>query len=391
MNRESFCWLLLLVAVGGVSPQCAGAAETKFDLERGLRVSSDDKRWQLDVDARVDGDAARFKSDVTPLPDQKLLRHARLGLALGFGRHVSARVDREFGKVSPGWKNVWLQYRFNDRFALRAGSQAVPFGLDEAAGSDTLMFTERALGNALAPGILEGVMLRAQGAHWGASAGLFGNDISNDDTRKMDGRSAIARLAFAPINEERTTFHLGASIEYRDANTGASVRYRSRPEIEESSVRLVDTGTLAAVSRLLTAEADMAWAPGAFTLQIEAVRSTVKRDLAGDLTFQGANAAVSFVFTGERRSYRVGTGSFGSIKPRHKWGAIELAARVSRLDLEDGTVSGGVEDNVTVALNWYWTRGSRLAIDYVKIHASPNRNGIDESPDALLLRLQLGF
>jgi phosphate-selective porin OprO/OprP len=233
--------------------------------------------------------------------------------------------------------------------------------------------------------------LRAQGARWSASGGVFGNDIKDEDTRKIPGRSAIARLVFAPVNEDRNTLHIGASFEYRDADAGASVRFRARPETAATDVRLIDTGTIAGVAHLMTVEADFAWAPGPFTLQFEGLRSTVARDLSGSLSFQGVSVATSFVFTGERRSYRVGTGSFGSIKPKHKWGAIELAGRYSHLDLEDGTITGGTENNGTVALNWYWTRGSRLALDYIKVDAKPNRNGVNESPSALLLRLQLGF
>lgn len=391
MKARTLRYTFTLALAASLGAQVAPAAETRFDLEHGLRVRSDDRRWQLDIDARVHYDAARFNSDVTPLADDQALRRARLGFGLEFADRVAARVDYEFGKVSPGWKNLWLQYAFTENVTLRAGNQTVPFGLDESASSDSLMFMERALPNALAPRILQGALLRIQGKHWSASTGLFGNDISDEDTRKMKGHSAIARVAYAPVNEDRSTFHVGASFEYRDASPGASVRYRTRPEVAVTSVRLIDTGTIAGVANLETMEADLAWAPGPFTLQFEALRSIVSRDLAGDLGFQGVSGAVSFVLTGERRPYRVGTGSFGSIRPRHKWGAIEIAGRYSHLDLTDGSIAGGTEDNVGVALNWYWTRGSRLALDYIKVRARPNRLGVDESPDILSLRLQLGF
>jgi len=374
--------------LGGAS---AVAAETKFDLERGLRVRGDDKRWQLDVDARVHYDAGRFQSDVTPLADDQILRRARLALGFEYADRLSARTEYDFGQYSPGWKSIWAQYQFNETFALRAGVQVVPFGLDKSASSDALMFVERPLANALAPGILQGVLLRAQGARWSASGGVFGNDIKDEDTRKIPGRSTLARLVFAPVNADRNTLHIGTSYEYRNADAGASVRFRTRPETAVTNVRLIDTGTIAGVSHLMTAEADLAWAPGPFTLQLEAARSTVERDLLDSLRFQGVSVSTSFVFTGERRSYHVGTGSFGSIKPKRKWGAIELAGRYSHLDLEDGAIAGGVESNGTVALNWYWTRGSRLALDYIMVNAKPNRRGVDESPNVLTLRFQLGF
>ena len=40
-------------------------------------------------------------------------------LLIEFADRVAARVDYEFGQVSRGWKNVWLQYQFNKHFRVR--------------------------------------------------------------------------------------------------------------------------------------------------------------------------------------------------------------------------------------------------------------------------------
>ena len=53
------------------------------------------------------------------------------------------------------------------------------------------------------------------------------------------------------------------------------------------------------------------------------------------------------------------------------WGAFEVAARVSRIDLDDevddfvGGVRGGVSNNVSLALNWYFNPYVRLSLNYV--------------------------
>ena len=79
------------------------------------------------------------------------------------------------------------------------------------------------------------------------------------------------------------------------------------------------------------------------------------------------------------------------IKPKSKYGAWELAARYSEVDLEDKTVTGGEEDNTTLGVNWYLNRNIRFMANYVWTNADPDSRGNSESPNIFELRAQVVF
>jgi phosphate-selective porin OprO/OprP len=88
--------------------------------------------------------------------------------------------------------------------------------------------------------------------------------------------------------------------------------------------------------------------------------------------FSGGYAQASYFLTGERRVYGRRSGSFGRVVPRRsfnpskgRWGAFELAARVSYLDLDDADVRGGRQFNTALGVNWYLHAHVRLEANYV--------------------------
>jgi phosphate-selective porin OprO/OprP len=254
---------------------------------------------------------------------------------------------------------------------------------------------ERALPTSLAPGLLRGAVLRTRGKHWSMAIGAFGNDLADEDRRKLNGRSALVRAVWQPVNGRSADLGFGISAETRRADAGATARIRARPESAPTDARLVDTGTLHIGTGISTLGADGYWSQGPLMLAAEYLQSrVVLADSAAPTsstvsTLRGWTASAAWTLTGEHRGYRVATGSLAAIDPRHRWGALELAVRRSTLDLEDGTITGGVETNSGVALNWYWNRNSRLAVNYIRVDAQPNRRGIDESPTVLQARFQL--
>ena len=102
--------------------------------------------------------------------------------------------------------------------------------------------------------------------------------------------------------------------------------------------------------------------------------------------FSGGYVQVAYTLTGENRAYdkRIGTLAreyFGHEGPYSKayivrdadgnicssWGAWEIAARYSYVDLNDGSgtnrIQGGEMDGVTLALNWYLNNNLNVMFD----------------------------
>ena len=102
---------------------------------------------------------------------------------------------------------------------------------------------------------------------------------------------------------------------------------------------------------------------------------------AKDLFFWGVYVQASWFPTGEHRNYDTNKGIFKRVKLKENfslsqgtWGALELAARYSHLDLNDNGVRGGIENNVTLGANWYLYSNLRLMLNWVhaqRAHIKP--------------------
>jgi phosphate-selective porin OprO/OprP len=119
--------------------------------------------------------------------------------------------------------------------------------------------------------------------------------------------------------------------------------------------------------------AELAWVCGPFSIQSETKASWIKLTPDGDrVGVWGSYAEVSYFLTGEHRAYKKSRGIFTRVKPTNpfnpaqgKWGAWEVAARYSYIDLTDENVRGGTLWDVTAALNWYLYPNFRWMMNYV--------------------------
>ena len=89
-----------------------------------------------------------------------------------------------------------------------------------------------------------------------------------------------------------------------------------------------------------------------------------------DAKFDGWYVQASYVLTGERRRYSFTSGTFQGVKPRRKWGAVEVGVRYSTLDLDNSGVTGGDGKDWTIGLNWYLRENLRLMFNYIHVDAT---------------------
>jgi phosphate-selective porin OprO/OprP len=76
------------------------------------------------------------------------------------------------------------------------------------------------------------------------------------------------------------------------------------------------------------------------------------------------------------------------VKPKRRWGALELALRYSALNLVDENVIGGDEQNLTFGLNWYLNRNLRMMFNFVQVDADLRNTLETDRPRIYQLRLQ---
>ena len=196
------------------------------------------------------------------------------------------------------------------------------------------------------------------------------------------------------------------------------------PEIRVDGERLVSTGEISARGGSLwgleaVANIRNVYISGEFyEFGVDRSPSCTGCAVLGDPRFSGWYVTAAWVLTGERRIYQpVATNSsfatFGnpqlatalSFNGRN-WGAWEIAARYSDLDLNwhagglqttcvgafAGCIRGGEEKIWTVGLNWYLSNNVRMEFDYMaidvnKLNAAGQQAG--QALGAIGTRLQL--
>ena len=360
--------------------------------ERGITAQSGD--LELNLGGRLHLDAAVF--DDPSIPGTGItgtaVRRARLELSGKLSKSLRFRVEREFAGKSKGWRNLWLAYSPVDWLEIKGGNLTVPFSMEDLQSSNTMPFVERSLASGLAPGFGLGGAATANGKKWSASAGYFTDALSNEAGRSTErGRGVAGRVTFAPINAHGNVIHFALSGERRSFNATERMRFSADPG-STLAPQLMSSGTIRGLdhSWAWNGEAGAAFGPLLVQAQITGVR--MSRPLAGDLSFSGQTVQAGWLVTGGRYNYAENQGVFGGPNLKRGKGAIEVAARYSRLDLDNATVNRGIGRAITGGANWYINRNLRVMANYTdsRVHF-PGRITRDEHNKVGVARLQVNF
>lgn len=185
---------------------------------------------------------------------------------------------------------------------------------------------------------------------WTASIGLYRDSFGFSGS----GAGATARLThllWASTDGSRF-MHVGAAWRHRPDDNG-SIRYRGRPGSNVAD-NFVDTGDFAATGAHHVG-VEALWNQGGLSVLGEYILARVSAPTYGNPLFQGVYLTGSWVLTGEHRDYDRAAGLARRLVPRGRWGAPEIVARYSAVDLESRGIRGGSFDRFEVGLNWWAT------------------------------------
>ncbi len=194
------------------------------------------------------------------------------------------------------------------------------------------------------------------------------------------GYDATARVTGLPVYEDNGAelIHLGFSAAVRDPKT--PVDFAARPETHlatnfVNTMPLVNKAGSSDASQVELENGEFRGIYGPFAVQSEVTAVQVNRTGAGDCYFNGGYVDASYMITGEHLGYDRATGyddrlipfrNIGSYKDgKRGWGAWQLAARFSWIDLNSDGVRGGRLEDETLGLNWYLGPNIRLMFNYV--------------------------
>ena len=340
-----------------------------------LQFESEDKDFKFRVGGRIMLDGAIYDEDKTPLGNQAEVRRARLYMSGTLWRAWQFKTQFDFAGNKIGIRDLYLKYTDFKPVGITVGNFKEPFSLEGSTSSRYITFIERSMQDIFTPLRNMGIGVNTNGSNWSAAAGLFAAGIDDDEPTGLDESYGLTgRVTFVPILEDVHVVHLGASASYREMNDGNnSLRLAARPEAHTSDQKLIDTGTLTDVDSFNRYNVEVAWVQGPLSLQSQYVMMDISRDAGfDDLGFDGFYVEGSYFLTGESRVYNHKKGVFDypkvkSIAGMGGTGAWQIALRFSSLDLTDGSVIGGEEQNITAGLNWYATPNMRFMANYTQV------------------------
>lgn len=245
------------------------------------------------------------------------------------------------------------------------------FSLNKVMSGYSGWTMERAtINDATVPILADGVKwlgyLPDRGVLW--NLGFYGDWLSEGQSFSSYHRQYVALLLWLPIRSEaeRTLLHLGVNFRYGEVAHG-ELRLRSRPEAFPAPY-FVDTGAFPADdTRMASLEAyyrPRNWLVGGEYFVQEADSPT-----QGDPVSHGGDLVLSWLATGEVRTYNTRGAYFNAISPNRTVfeggpGAWELVARFSYIDLDSDPVRGGKFWRFTPMANWHLSDNLRLSVVY---------------------------
>ncbi len=328
------------------------------------------------------------------------------------------KMETEFANVNDfeirdtyfGFRNLpFLQ-------SLTIGNQKRPFGLDHLNSSRYNVFIAR-------PDVVEAFNEDARRlgiASYGVSDDLRYNwryGVWNLERIQDDGiyigdsyqLQAAGRLAttywWDEPSEGRGYGHFAVSGAVADPDeTGGpqnnnEARFRTRPEARTAK-RWLNTGRIDDVERFDILGLEHVFNYGAlqWTSEVQGLWNN-RNDGSEDADFWGGYTYVSYFLTGEHLPWSRESGTLGRVKPHENfflvnacdgergggWGAWQVAARYSHIDLNDADVFGGESDSVTLGLNWYWNQNANMQFNYVigRINDSAVVDGVGGAGDPI--------
>jgi phosphate-selective porin OprO/OprP len=393
--------------------------------------------FQVDGVAFRQGDASRFVyGDIDGGAD---FRRARLSAKGAVSDRMDYFMQMDFGFFGrPTFTDLWVDFKDAGPLGtIRVGQWKQPFSLEVASSYRYTTFMERAgTFQAFTPfrHIGVGFYDHSDDLNWTWAASYlrtgqdqYGGSLSTDGGNGIAGRLTHLLWYNGPSGEDY--LHVGGGY-FLNAPPNERYRYRSIPELFVGEFSLpagqpigtsgqaindvangtpffVDTGSLSGTSLTQTFGTEALLVRGPLSLQSEIMGSMVDTSTVGDGFLWGSYSQVGYFLTGEYRPYDRKAGAIDRVMPFDSltsagggFGAWEVAARWSYLDLTDREIRGGSMENLTFGLNWYVNPYCKCVFNYIHSWSESRqiRNGsimggtlIASQTDAFGMRCQVDF
>ncbi len=389
---------------------CASAQSAPSPLvakwNNGLDISTPDGANDIQIGALIELDG-RFGLDdpLHEVNDTFVMRRVRPIVQGRVVKYFEFRVMPDFGNGQTVLFDAYFDVRFTRTFRLRFGKDKTPLGLEQLYADYSLLLPERTLLTNLVPNRDVGV--QAQGDVFGGVvnyvAAVFNGvpDASNGDIDQDTHKDVAGRVTVRPFAKTTSAAlqGFGAAVgTTRGSETGLLPSYRSTAQ--QTFFSYAAGATADGVRTRVSPSAFYYYKSfGAFTEyahNTQAVRGPLG---TSEVTHTAWEVTGSYVLTGEPTSDRGVVPSRPFDPVRHQLGALQVAARHSRINLDPATFTLGLASaNSNRTASATGVAALLYANQYVKYVFSFERTVFDDDPHskrppehALVFRVQLNL
>lgn len=399
----------MIVAVTALAAAQTAPAppEPTVGFQDGFFVQANrDNRLLFGLVLQTDG---RFSvDDPTPITNTFTIRKARPTFSGRVARYFDFKVMPDFGNGTAAILDAYVDVRFSPRFRVRSGKDKTPVGYELLQGDAFLTFPERSLASSLVPN--RDVGIAAQGdlsPKLFYAAGVFNgvNDGTNStaDVDTNNGKDLAGRIVVQPFRHAANNTGALAGFGFQiGGSTGEQVGTLPvfRTSVGQTYFSYA-TGAAAAGRRNRVSPAAFYFyrSLGVFGEYMRSTQTVTRLGASRAITNTAWDVTASYLLTGEAASYGIVRPASPLDPPTGQWGALQLVARYSALDVDDeafttafaATGAADTARQLTAGLNWY-------PAAYVKYYATFERTTFEGGtaparPDenVVLFRVQLGF
>jgi phosphate-selective porin OprO/OprP len=331
--------------------------------------------------------------------DRILFRRLRIGIQGDIPDNMLYKLEVDFNNPNNpqlkdnfiGWKELPL---LNE---LLVGNQKRPYGLDHLNSSRYNVFLER-------PDIVEAFNQDAR--RFGVCSYGFSDDLAYNwrfgayMSQDIQNLGVVQQTSLGEDYQAEIAGRFANTIWYDETSDGrgyahwaisgtaastdptgeptSTARFQSRVEARTSQ-RWLDTGIILGADdyQLLGLEALLNVGPVQCVAELEQV--WMRRIADSNLYFSGGYVYVSYFLTGEHMTWDRELGILDRVQPFENfflvdtyddcvaggWGAWQVAARYSHADLSDADINGGIANEFTFAMNWYWNSYSKMQFNAI--------------------------
>jgi phosphate-selective porin OprO/OprP len=390
------------------------------------------------------GGYASFHPDSKVVGPQELsngvnARRARIGVtgtaANNFAFALVYDAGNSSDQTAKGIETAQIIYNGLRGAAFEIGYSNTFFTLDQSTGSNDTLFMERASPSNIATNFNAGDARANAGVRFFGDRYWIGGYVTgpaSGDSHTLTGErfGAFQRVAVQALTGKDYSVHLGVGVDelLQAPNSGNgtanTLSLSDQPELRIDPTTLLSTGTIgtlaAPVSGGYVLDIETAATFRNFFWQGEYYHYAVDRQGVADASFDGGYGEVSWTLTGEHHAYNPQAASYFRISPKKpfsladgQWGAWELAARVSYVDLDSNflpgqslssqpaAVDGGIQRGYSFGVNWYPNDLIRFILDYehiiyskasgTAVTGAPLGSPVGASLDAIALRAQVAY